>query len=340
MFLSGDAPNTHIGQWHVSVESHKQQRTKLNGNHMKTPRRQFLGLTTGLLTGGLMSSGFLRSASGQEPPGNGQWANPVHRVANAAMSAPKPSMPMETPGKAALQRGLEMARQSLVISQTEIRDYTAILVKREQVGGTVGEHEYMTIKVRNRKVSGNQIIQPFSVYIGFLKPAAVKGREVIYVENRNDGKMVAHEGGLKGRWLPTMSLPVDGMLAMRGQRYPLTEIGVENMIVKLIERGEKAMRYEDVTCEFRRGAKLKDRVCTVLEVTQPTQRADAEFYQAQVFMDDQLNMPIRYVAYHWPTRAGEPGEVIEEYNYLNLQVNVGLTDDDFDPNNKAYNFYS
>ncbi|SMP65384.1 Protein of unknown function [Neorhodopirellula lusitana] len=299
---------------------------------MNTPRRQFLGLAAGLISGTTISRSF-----GEQP----QWANPVHRVANAAMSIPKSqSVPMDSPGKVALRRGLQMAQDSLEVSKAEVRDYTAILVKRERIGETTGDHEYMQLKVRNRKVSGGKLIQPFSVYIGFLKPTSVKGREVIYVENRNDGKLVAHEGGFKGRFLPTVNLPVDGMLAMRGQRYPLTEIGVENMIVKLIERGEKAMRHEDVTCEFRKGAKLKDRVCTVLEVTQPTRHPDAEFYQAQVFMDDQLNMPIRYVAYDWPTTAGTPGSVIEEYSYLNLQVNVGLTDADFDPYNKTYNFYS
>lgn len=308
---------------------------------MKTPkrslsRRQFFGLAAGLTSAGYVSNAFAQSPSPQP-----QWANPVHRVANAAMSVPKQSaMPMDTPGKAALRRGLQMAQDSLDRSRAEVRDYTAILVKRERIGGTTGEHEYMQVKVRNRKVSGGQLIQPFSVYIGFLKPAAVKGREVIYVENRNDGKLTAHEGGFKGRFLPTVSLPVDGMLAMRGQKYPLTEIGVENMIIKLIERGEKAMRHEDVTCKFRKGAKLKDRVCTVLEVTQPTRHPDAEFYQAQVFMDDQLNMPIRYVAYDWPSANGTPGNVIEEYNYLNLKINVGLTDADFDPYNKSYGFYS
>ncbi|MEM7475436.1 MAG: hypothetical protein AAF483_10630, partial [Planctomycetota bacterium] len=35
-----------------------------------------------------------------------------------------------------------------------------------------------------------------------------------------------------------------------------------------------------------------------MQVTQPTRRPDAEFYQAQIFIDDQLNMPIRYVAYN------------------------------------------
>jgi hypothetical protein len=53
-----------------------------------------------------------------------------------------------------------------------------------------------------------------------------------------------------------------------------------------------------------------------------------------------LNIPIRYVAYDWPAREGAKPEVLEEYNYLDLKVNVGLTDADFDPRNPSYNFYS
>ncbi|MFG0268215.1 MAG: DUF1571 domain-containing protein [Rhodopirellula sp. JB055] len=300
---------------------------------MNTPRRQFLGLAGGLLAGGLSQTKLF----GQDP----QWTKPVHRVANAALSAQKPTATAGVgTAKADLVRGLEMARQSLSRSKAEVNDYTAILVKRERIGDDVGEHEYMSIKVRNRKEANGRLVQPFSVYLAFLKPSSVKGREVIYVENQNNGNIVAHEGGFKGRFLPTVTIPPTGMLAMRGQRYPMTEIGVENMILKLIERGEKALQFEDVHAEFRKGARLKDRSCTVLQLTQPTRRPDAEFHTAQVFMDDELNMPIRYIAYDWPATDGGRGEVIEEYNYLNLKVNVGLTDKDFDPYNEAYNFHS
>ena len=84
---------------------------------------------------------------------------------------------------------------------------------------------------------------------------------------------------------------------------------------------------------------MKDRVCTVLQVTQPTKQPNLEFYQASVFIDDQLNVPIRYIAYDWPANADAPLDVLEEYNYLNLKVNVGLKDEDFDPRNPAYKFY-
>ena len=167
----------------------------------------------------------------------------------------------------------------------------------------------------------------------------MKGREVIYVEGQNDNNIIAHEGGLKGKFLPTVNLPPDGMLAMRGQRYPMTEIGVENLIVKLIERGQQARQFSDVQCEFRKNARVQNRVCTVLQVTQPTKQPNLEFYQASVFIDDQLNVPIRYIAYDWPQHADAPLDVLEEYNYLNLKVNVGLKDEDFDPHNPAYKFY-
>ena len=117
------------------------------------------------------------------------------------------------------------------------------------------------------------------------------------------------------------------------------EIGVENLIVKLIERGQQARQFSDVQCEFRKNARVKDRVCTVLQVTQPTKQPNLEFYQASVFIDDKLNLPIRYIAYDWPKAPNAPLDVLEEYNYLNLKVNVGLKDEDFDPNNPAYKFY-
>ena len=184
-----------------------------------------------------------------------------------------------------------------------------------------------------------EIVQPLSVYLNFLKPSSVKGREVIYVEGKNNGCLIAHEGGFKGGYLPTVTVRPQSMLAMRGQRYPMTEIGLENLIVKLIERGEKAAgKSPDVTCEFRHGAKVKDRVCTVFEVTQPTKYPGAEFYRAEVFMDDDRVLPIRYVAYDWPKSKNQPLKILEEYNYMNVKLNVGLKDSDFDRENPNYDF--
>ncbi|KAA5545467.1 DUF1571 domain-containing protein [Roseiconus nitratireducens] len=288
-------------------------------------RRHFLAVTGSIAAAAATPRCFAK------PP---NLVEPVHRVANAASLEPANDRQLSP-----LDDALERARRSLAVCRESVNDYTALLVKREKVGSTLGPHEYMTAKIRCRKVENGRLVQPLSVYLGFVKPAAVKGREVLFVEGQNDGNLIAHEGGFKGRFLPTVHLPPDGALAMRGQRYPMTEIGLENLLVKLIERGEQARQLPDVASEMKRGVKINDRPCRVLTVTQPTKRPELAFYQAKIYMDEQLNMPIRYVAYDWPLTQGQPLEVIEEYNYLNLKLNVGLTDDDFDPRNSEYNFY-
>ena len=288
-------------------------------------RRHFLALM-----GSLAATSAAERANATPP----QFVEPVHRVANAASLAPHPSVQLP-PFENALQR----ARRSLAHCQTNLNDYTALLVKRERVGDTLGPHEYMTAKIRCRKIDQGQIVQPLSVYLSFVKPAHVKGREVLYVEGRNNGNLIAHEGGFKGRFLPTVNLPPTGTLAMRGQRYPMTEIGLENLLIKLIERGEQARQLPDVEADLRSGIKINDRPCMQLTVTQPTRRPELLFYQAKVYLDEELNLPIRYVAYDWPSGDDSKLSVIEEYNYLNLKLNVGLTDADFDPNNSQYNFY-
>jgi hypothetical protein len=60
---------------------------------------------------------------------------------------------------------------------------------------------------------------------------------------------------------------------------------------------------------------------------------------AQVFMDDEWKIPVRYAAYGWPNKAGGEMDVIEEYTYQNIKINVGLTDKDFDVANSDYNFH-
>ncbi len=251
---------------------------------------------------------------------------PVYRVSKAKLD----SQP-----KHALDPALDMARHGLERVRNDIRDYTCILVKRERVKGELGEHQFIFTKVRNRQVHEGRTVVPFSVYMYFLKPSEVKGREVIYVEGQNNGKLCAHEGGRS--LLPSVWLTPDSFLAMQGQLYPITDVGIENLVLKLIERGESERRFPEVEVNFKAQARVKDRTCTVLEIRHPQRRPEYEFYLAQVFIDDQLGVPIRYAAYGWPENNQEP-PVLEEYTYMDLKINTGLQDEDFDTKNAKYNF--
>lgn len=256
-------------------------------------------------------------------------SEPVLRVAS---KAPAPKHPLDP--------ALDLARNGLKQIQASINDYTCTLVKREQIDGKLLDYEYMFVKVRNRKVVDGKIVTPFSVYMYFLKPTDVKGREVLYVEGRNEEKMVAHEGGTAGKYLPTVWIRPDGVIAMRNQRYPITDVGLENLISKLIERGEidKAAGRREHEVTFHENAKVNGRTCTLLQIKNAQPSENLDFHMAQIFIDTELNVPIRYVAYDFPPKAGDPLPVIEEYTYLNLKLNVGLTDRDFDHTNTEYKF--
>ncbi len=284
-------------------------------------RRAFIGCAT-VATASL--------AMAQQP---GQFREPVYRVSKAK------NEPVSTVDSHPLDPALDIARKGLEHIRANIRDYTCTLVKRERIKGELNDHEFIHMRVRNRQYDAeNNITVPFSVYMYFMKPAHVRGREVIYVEGRNNGKLCAHEGGTKGKLLPTVWLQPDSMLAMQGQLYPITEVGIENLVLKLIERGTAERKHPDVEVNFKKNAKVNDRVCTVLEIRHPTQRPEYEFYLAQVFIDDEMNIPIRYAAYGWPDSPKSQPPVLEEYTYLDIKVNVGLTDYDFDPKNENYNF--
>ena len=233
-----------------------------------------------------------------------------------------------------LDPALTMARKGLEYSTNQVRDYTATLVKRERVEGELQPYEYIFLKVRNPKPQ-----VPFSVYMYFLKPVEAKGREVIYVAGKNENKMLVHEGGggIKGA-LPNLELDPSGFLAMKGQRYPVTEVGVENLMRQLVQRGNRDRAAGTCKVQFRKGAKINGRVCTLLQVTHPEKRAPYDFHIAQIFVDDELGMPIRYAAYDWPESRDARPELIEEYTYLNLKINAGLKEIDFDPENPNYAF--
>jgi hypothetical protein len=256
-------------------------------------------------------------------------SEPVLRVAS---KAPTPKHPLDP--------ALDIARNGLQNIRTTVNDYTCTLVKRERVDGKLLDYEYMFVKVRNRKVVNNNVVAPFSVYMYFLKPTEMKGREVMFVEGRNEDKLVAHEGGTAGKYLPTVWIKPTGVIAMRNQRYPITDLGIENLVLKLIERGEldKAAGRRECEVTFHENAKINGRVCTLLQVKNAEATENLDFHMAQIFIDDELNVPIRYVAYDFPAKAGDPLPVIEEYTYLNLKLNVGLTDKDFDHTNEEYNF--
>ena len=213
-----------------------------------------------------------------------------------------------------------------------IRDYTALMDKQENIGGEVQEAQVMEIKVRH---------EPFSVYIKFRYPQRLNGQQAIFVKGKNNDKLIAHGVGIQ-RIAGTQKLDPHGFLAMQGNKYPITEMGILNLVDKLLEVGHKDIKFGECEVAYHENVKFgtgdSARECTVIQVKHPVQRPYFTFYEARIFVDKELNLPIRYESYDWPRRTGETPKLIEAYTYRNLKINVGLTDADFDQTNPAYAF--
>ena len=147
-----------------------------------------------------------------------------------------------------------------LVNVEKIQDYSATLAKRERIGGKLFDYQYMFLKIRQK---------PFSVYMTFLAPAELKGREVIYIQGQNKGNMWAHGTGIQKTMFGTVSLPPTGPIAMKDQRYPLTELGILNLTRRLVEVGERDKKYGECEVKFYEGAKVNKRVCTCIEVVHP-----------------------------------------------------------------------
>lgn len=276
-------------------------------------------------------------------PGREQLPQPIYRVAQqlpgtaiAANDAANPTGPAATANAPPLAQSghpldpaLSMAYAAMTNIRNNIKDYSATMIKQERIGGKVIEKEYMFIKVRH---------EPFSVYMYFLGPERKKGQEAIYVAGKNNGNLLGHGVGIR-KIAGTVPLLPTGAMAMQDNRYPITEIGFLNLTKRLVEVAEADKNYGECEVKFFKNAKINDRSVTCIQVVHPVPRKNFKFNLARVYVDDELNIPVRYESYDWPASPGGKPELLEEYTYMNVKLNNGFTDADFNENNTSYHFH-
>jgi len=220
---------------------------------------------------------------------------------------------------------LKLARTGLQALEN-VKDYEAVLTKRELIGKRLTTQQ-VEIKIRH---------QPFSVYLKFREPFA--GREVLFVKGQNSNSLLAHEGSGLSSLIGTVSLPINSQEAMKGNKYPITMIGIENMVKTLIKQWEIETQYGECNVKYYPNAKLGNVECRVVETSHPTPRRQFLYEKTRLYLEKETNFPIRCECYGFPSRKGQKPPLVEEYTYSNLRVNIGLTDLAFDRKNPNYRF--
>ena len=273
-----------------------------------------------------------RVAKNSQPKKGGQaTTNESNKIKATAASAKKEIKPHP------LTAAIEIAESGMKQIKSELFDYTGIMVKRERISGVLQDKEFIKFKIRNeREVNGESV--PFSIYMRFLGPANKRGQEVIWVRGQNKGKLIAHAkpDTLIGKI--TVRLDPDSNMAMDGNKYPIYDAGLENLVKKLLEKATRDRDAGDCIVNFHQNATINKRPCTMFELIHPVRKSPYEFYKAKVYIDKELNLPVRYAAYDWPTEKGAKPKLLEEYTYVQIKTNVGLTDEDFNHKNSDYDY--
>ncbi len=249
------------------------------------------------------------------------------------------NVPAAAPDESLLATVIREAQERQRVFTEQVADYTCTLVKRERINGQLLGYEYADIKVRHRQSRNGQTVVPFSVYLKFLAPADVEGREVLYVEGRNNGKLIARRGGKRFAYVTTALDPLSD-LALERNRYPITHVGILSLIEELLLVGQEELRNppDELRCKQIEGVKVDNRLCRVIEFVHTVRRDQYRYHIARIYVDDELDLPIRHESYDWPDEEGGKPQLLEEYTYLNLKLNVDLTDWDFDHHNAEYQF--
>lgn len=242
---------------------------------------------------------------------------------------------------------LELAQEGLKRIDQNIADYTATVISRVQIDGNLESEKRFFCKIRHATPPQSQPPSetdteaqtgavPFSIYLKMLSPSSIAGQEVIWIDGQNENKLIAHAGGMLN--LKRVYLEPTGSMAMQGNRHPIHEIGFRNLIKKMDEVGQRDLKYDDCIVNVTRDVSVNDRTCTLVEIKHENKQPHFEFHIAKIYIDQQIDVLLGYEGYDWPKNANDPPVLLEKYFYTDLKLNVGMTDDDFSPSNKAYQF--
>jgi len=233
-------------------------------------------------------------------------------------SAVYPKDPAEME-KLAKQDPLALLLLSCRWSDERITDYTCRFQKVERIDGELRKPEIMRMKFR---------CKPLSVYLKWTGELS-KDQEVIYVEGANKGNAWVHPSGLLGWLFRKVNVDPNSKLAMKHSRRPISMAGMGFMgnlvigqCVDAKARGDLTLTYEGIRHEGGRPSYVFKRVL-------PKDKG----YPVEVliiYIDREYLVCVRTDGYDWG------GDLISHYLYSELVINPGVTDADFDPDNREY----
>ena len=252
-------------------------------------------------------------------------------------------------------------------SLANIKDYTAIFIKKELFGKKMSREEIIEFKFR----------KPNDVYMKWTG-SANKGQEALFRKGVNNNKVKAHKGGLLN--VINVNSAPEGKLAMDGQHHRIVDAGIGPTSLLVYRGMKKGMARKEATFINHGNVNDGGRELIKIEAIYPekcegvthtvakgetlwdlAKKYDQDMYvilhnnkgisgptdikagqqvlvphhycrRAVTYTDAKTKLLVKLEIYDWSNT------LYESYEFKDIKLNVGLTDKDFDPKNPTYNF--
>lgn len=206
-----------------------------------------------------------------------------------------------------INKGLDYLSKA-ISAYEKITDYSCTFHKKEAVDGEI-------IKSKSEL----KVKKPFSV---FYKESEGINKDVacVYIEGKNDNKLATRNSGMLG--LMTVNLDPNGSIAMRGNRHPITHLGIGYILSSALKDITQAQKNKDAVFTYEGVQMVYGRKAHQVKTVYPENKG---YYAhiVQLFYDDETGLPLKITMFDWKK------SFIEEYGYENLKTNVGLSEKDF-----------
>ena len=199
----------------------------------------------------------------------------------------------------------------------------------DKLAGAAGVHAVLT---RQERIDGRLRPQETLDYLQRFHPHSLrtewigernKGNRVIYVQGRNDDKVIARPGGLAGLFVKELRLDLDDKLVLQGSRYPPDIAGYNRLVLRMHRAVRELRQRRDVVFRSTGRSTRYGQNRQLFEIVVPKLEPDDEVSRGIIEFDLDASLPVEVLFYD------REGKLREDYQWDELELRYDLTDDDF-----------
>jgi hypothetical protein len=239
--------------------------------------------------------------------------------------AERPRVRAAPQGAHPLDPVLELARRTHEQALNRVQGFSCRLAKQERIDGVLQQPRLIDLRVREKS--------PYSIFLDFLAPADVVSRRILYCEGKHDNKMLVRKGGRRLDFI-VLRLEPHGYKAQAESLVPITQVGFHRLLAGMVEMLQQQVEADpsgaNTQVQWLETAELQGRPCLGVRIVHPQPSPDLGFHIAEVYLDRQLQLPVRIEARGWPESPGSTPPLLGEYLYTDLELNSRLGEEHFD----------